>query len=82
MVQQAVGATSDLSARTSARRACDLGPHRRPHLGGAQGFHHWAEHAMCADGPTTVALLDPDEFFLEPLTQVRTRRAVPCCEAA
>ena len=41
------------------------------HLGGAQGFHHWAEHVMCADGPATVALLDPDEFFLEPLTQVR-----------
>ena len=41
------------------------------HLGGAQGFHHWAEHVMRADGPATVALLDPDEFFLEPLTQVR-----------
>ena len=40
------------------------------HLGGAQGFHHWAEHVMRADGPATVALLDPDEFFLEPLTQV------------
>jgi hypothetical protein len=57
---------------TNALATLHMAPHppftkRFPWLNKAWGFYHWSQHGTL--GADVVAIIDPDQFFLAPLTQ-------------